>query len=137
MGVTKPRPKYLLDTHAFIWLSLGLRQVPESVDAVLADPDTRVFVSTISAYEVATKVRLGKWDQAAKVVMHWERAAVAISAEQLSLNFEHASLAGSLDWAHRDPFDRMLVAQAQINGLTLVTADRAMNDAPGVRLLQW
>ena len=131
------RPRYLLDTHAFVWLSLGLRTVPPKIEDALCDPDTRVFLSTISAYEVATKVRLGKWDQAARVVMHWERAASGLGAEQLSPTAEHALRAGMLDWDNRDPFDRLIVAQAQVNALVLVTADRAIQGAPDLNVLRW
>ena len=131
------RPRYLLDTHAFVWLSLGLKAIPPQIDDALGDPETRVFVSTISAYEVATKVRLGKWDQAARVLMHWERAASGLGVEQVSPSAEHALRAGMLDWANRDPFDRLIVAQAQVNALVLVTADRAVQAAPELNVLRW
>ena len=131
------RPRYLLDTHAFVWLSLGLKAVPPSIEDALGDPETRLYLSTISAYEVATKVRLGKGDQAARVLMHWERAASSLGAEQLAPTAEHALRAGMLDWDNRDPFDRLIVAQAQVNALVLVTADRVIQAVPELNVLPW
>jgi PIN domain nuclease of toxin-antitoxin system len=137
VGVNGTSSKYLLDTHAFVWLALNTKSVPAHIELAMADPDVRVYVSTVSAYEVGLKVRLGKWDQAARVLMHWERAAGAMRIEQLSLNVEHALQAGALTWDNRDPFDRMLVAQAQVSDLTIVTADRAVLSAPDIQLLRW
>ncbi len=137
MGVKNQSASYLLDTHAFVWLALNSKSVPDHIAQALSDPEVRVFVSAVSAYEVGLKVRLGKWDQAARVLMHWERAAVGMGTEQLSLNVQHALRASALNWDNRDPFDRMLVAQAQVSELTFVTADRAIGSAPGVQLLRW
>jgi PIN domain nuclease of toxin-antitoxin system len=132
MGVT-----YLLDTHVLIWLAgFGGKPNPATSKALHA-ADARLVVSAVSSFEIATKVRLGKLDSAAALVPGWARALTEIGAFELSLNSQHALTAGGLEWDHRDPFDRLLVAQAQLEELTLVTADRAMHTAPGVRLLAW
>jgi PIN domain nuclease of toxin-antitoxin system len=128
---------YLLDTHAFLWLALGLRPVPTALGAQLANPQNQLAVSAISAFEVATKVRLGKLDDASRLLPHWQQAVSGLAANDLPVSVEHGLLAGMLDWDHRDPFDRLLVAQAIHGGLTLVSADRALFDAPDVDLLRW
>ena len=132
MGVS-----YLLDTHVVIWL-IGGNPAPRPRQLQrLEAPDSRVLVSAISAYEVATKVRLGQLDAAAELARTWRTSVRELGAVELDLNHAHATRAGELGWDHRDPFDRLLVAQAQVDGLTIVTADRAMLDAPGVELLPW
>ncbi|MFT4187202.1 MAG: type II toxin-antitoxin system VapC family toxin [Aeromicrobium sp.] len=131
MGVT-----YLLDTHVLLWLLGQPDRVPAEARRVLSDRKNRLFVSAICGFEVSTKVRLGKLD-AAPLVAAWPARIADLGAEELAVTSAHAVLAGSLDWAHRDPFDRLLVAQAMTDGLTLVTVDAAITQLPGVRLLTW
>jgi PIN domain nuclease of toxin-antitoxin system len=129
--------RYLLDTHALIWL-VGRGPTPSVATAdALGDGSATLVVSAVSAFEIATRVRLGKLDSAAALVPGWDHALRTIGADELALTSQHALAAGALGWNHRDPFDRLLVAQALAEDLTLVTADRAMFDAPGVRLLSW
>jgi PIN domain nuclease of toxin-antitoxin system len=132
MGVT-----YLLDTHALIWLTGdGTHRSPHVEEAVLS-PDATTLVSAASAFEIATKVRLGKLEEARALHERWPDRIADFGARELPITAEHARLAGSLPWDHRDPFDRLLVAQASCDNLVLVTADRAVLTAPGVRLLAW
>lgn len=132
MGVS-----YLLDTHAFFWLVHPGHAVPPAILDPLEETGGRVLVSPVSAFEVATKVRLGKFEDARPLVASWTRAVGDLGASELPLSGAHAVLAGTLDWEHKDPFDRLLVAQALQDGLTLVTADRAMASAPGLDILRW
>ncbi len=76
--------------------------------------------------EVATKVRLGKLEPARHLIETWSARVRDIGGDDLPLTASHALLAGSLAWPHRDPFDRMLVAQALSDNLTLVSSDAAM-----------
>ncbi len=131
MGVT-----YLLDTHVLLWLHAEVGRVPAQVRDLLADRANRLVVSAVSALEVATKLRLGKLS-APGLVESWGRRTDDIGAESLPISAEHALLAGGMDWAHRDPFDRLLVAQATIEGMTLVTVDAALTGLPAPRLLSW
>lgn len=87
----------------------------------------------MTVVEVATKVRLGKLDAAATLVSTWERRVEDIDAELLDLTTAHALHAGSMPWAHRDPFDRLLAAQAIVENVILVTTDAAFTTLPGVR----
>ncbi|WP_402461642.1 type II toxin-antitoxin system VapC family toxin [Isoptericola aurantiacus] len=128
MGVT-----YLLDTHAFVWLLGSPERLSESLRPELASTANRLLVSSVSAMEVATKVRLGKFPEAAGLVGAWDRRVDDLDAETLDLTTAHALNAGSMAWEHRDPFDRLLAAQAVVENVTLVTADPAFGTLPGLR----
>jgi len=128
---------FLLDTHAFFWLSHPARQVPARLEKRLTHDSDGVYVSAVSAFEVSMKVALGKFDDAVALTERWVDAVRELGAEQLPLDTRHALAAGSLDWSHRDPFDRLLAAQAIAEGLTLVTADRAFQGAPGLVVQPW
>lgn len=129
---------YLLDTHAIIWLTGRARPVPDEVLGALNDDDVDVvFASAVSAFEVATKVRSGKLAEARELSDRWLPSIRELGATPLPLRAEHALTAGSLDWEHRDPFDRLLVAQAVTEGLRLVSADRAILAAKGLDVLAW
>jgi PIN domain nuclease of toxin-antitoxin system len=126
----------LLDTHAFYWCVRVGEPVPDHVrDALTSAP--RRLVSDVSAFEVALKVRLGKFPAAGALRDRWREAVAAIPALALPVSTDHALLAGSLDSPHRDPFDRLLAAQALVEGLTLITTDEAFSAVPGLSLLRW
>lgn len=128
---------YLLDTHAVIWLASRRRSVrPDLVDR-LNQPDSRVLVSSVSAFEVTTKVRLGKLDDARELADHWAQSMVDLGVLTTDLTTAHAVTAGQLVWSHRDPFDRLLAAQAISDDLALVTADRVFLSAPGLAVESW
>lgn len=129
--------RYLLDTHAFVWLVAGTPPPRPALLRRLEAPGSQVLVSAVSAYELGTKVRLGKLPDAVDLVASWQTAVRRLGAIELGLDHDQALRAGELAWDHRDPFDRLLVAQAQVDDLTLVTADRAMLGAPAVDLLPW
>lgn len=127
---------YLLDTHCLGWL-LGERERLDPVAAgLLLDRENRVLVSAASAMETATKTRIGKWDMSA-LVTSWSARLRDLDLGELAIDTQDALLAGSLDWAHRDPFDRLLVAQAIRHNLVLVTVDRAILRFRGIRTLTW
>ncbi|MFT4009315.1 MAG: type II toxin-antitoxin system VapC family toxin [Nocardioidaceae bacterium] len=129
MGVS-----YLLDSHAFYWLVDARFAPPAHVTAALEAG--RIHVSAVSSYELARKQALGKFD-APRMLPGWMPAVRRLGASELPLSTEHALTAATLDWEHRDPFDRLLAGQAIVEGLTLVTADPAFETAPGVTLLRW
>ncbi|MFQ5479565.1 MAG: type II toxin-antitoxin system VapC family toxin [Candidatus Binatia bacterium] len=111
----------LLDTHVFLWWRANDPQLGGEATRAIAEAEF-VFVSAASAWEAAIKMRLGRLEIPEPIA-----AGVRDSGfEQLPIRFSHAETAGSLPEHHRDPFDRMLLAQALIEGLTLVTADRRM-----------
>lgn len=129
--------RFLLDTHVFLWLLGEPERVAASVRDTLADRRNEILVSAASALEVATKVRLGKLDAARPLVAAWPERLRELDADELPVTSAHAVLAGTMTWDHRDPFDRLLVAQALIENVALVTADRALLLLPGLRTLTW
>ncbi|GAA3661638.1 type II toxin-antitoxin system VapC family toxin [Nocardioides ginsengisoli] len=126
----------LLDTRAFYWCLRRGVDVPAHVRLAL-EAAPRRYVSDASAYEVSLKVRLGKFPGARPLCERWSDALAALPAIALPVATPHALAAGAMEWDHKDPFDRLLAAQAITEGLTLVTADRAFASAPGVDILRW
>ncbi len=122
----------LLDTHVLLWLAADDPRAGERVRASLAGASER-HVSAASAFEIATKARLGKLPGGRSVLDGWSRLKRNLQVTELELTVPHMARAGSLDWSHRDPFDRMLVAQAQLDGLTLLTDDAAIRSFEDVR----
>jgi PIN domain nuclease of toxin-antitoxin system len=121
----------LLDTHVFIWWAESSSRLCKTwVEGILNESNT-VYVSAVTAWEIETKKRINKMDFDDEVAV----VVGKFGFEQLAVTMGHASAAGSLDWDHRDPFDRMLVAQALQNDMILLSADEAMRSAPGVRVL--
>ncbi len=122
----------LLDTHVLLWALGAPHRLPESVRAVLADRRTALVVSAASAFEIATKHRLGRLPEASALVHQFDQQVERLGADPLPISARHAIAAGALDWAHRDPFDRMLAAQAMTDGLELVSADPAFAGLAGL-----
>ncbi len=127
--------RYLLDTHTLLWALTDPASLGDRAAAVITDADQTLFTSAASAWEIATKRRLGRLPHADAVVAGYAGHLRRLGAEPLPISDEHALLAGSLDWEHRDPFDRMLAAQAMVESLTLLSRDPAFSDMPGVRTL--
>lgn len=117
--------KTLLDSHVLIWFVTGNPRCSAAARRAIEAPDTVNFVSAASAWEIATKVRSGRWAEADIVVRDFGAAMAENGFSPLPVTIEHGRAAGLLEAEHRDPFDRMLAAQAMIDGLTLVTADPA------------
>jgi PIN domain nuclease of toxin-antitoxin system len=113
--------KVLLDTHALIWWAANDKKLSLTVRRLIQSEDTAIFVSAATAWEIATKVRLGKlsWSSPESV----ESYCAGQSFELLPIDFAHASRAGAWTYEHGDPFDRMLAAQSEIEGMPLATND--------------
>ncbi|WP_067970937.1 type II toxin-antitoxin system VapC family toxin [Mycolicibacter icosiumassiliensis] len=126
---------YLLDTHAVLWALTAPARLGGNARKVLTDRSAPIVVSTVSAWELSTKQRLGKLPQADAILGAYSRHLDRLGASRLPITEEHALLAGRLDWDHRDPFDRMLAAQAIIESMTLITGDAGFAGLPGVPML--
>ena len=117
--------KLLLDTHALVWWVTNSPKLSKTAREQVAARQNTVFVSAASAWEIATKARTGRWPDAAALVALFPGVIEANGMEPLAITVRHANHAGSLAVAHADPFDRMLAAQAELEGMTLVTVDTA------------
>ncbi|RHW16745.1 type II toxin-antitoxin system VapC family toxin [Sphingomonas gilva] len=126
--------RLLLDTHALIWWMNDDRQLSRPAFAAIADPDNIVLVSAISALELAIKNRLGKIPEAQYLALNFEDEVEAAGFEQLPVVSSHARRGGAPAIPHRDPFDRILIAQAQSEDATLVS-NEAIFDQFGVQRL--
>lgn len=123
--------RLLLDSHALIWLLGGDNRLSHVArQAITRDADA-TYVSAASAWEITTKHRLGKLPEAAMLARNFEPTIVRAALHPLSVTMQHADLAGNLTMPHKDPFDRMLIAQALIEGLRFVS-NEARFDAFGV-----
>ena len=126
--------KVLLDTHALLWWVLGNPRLSAGAKTVLGAASTVIVVSAVSGHEIATKYRLGKLSVPARLAEHLDQLAAENGWQPLPLSIAHAQLAGRLPGAHKDPFDRMLAAQALVEDIPLVTSDSALA-AFGVRAI--
>jgi PIN domain nuclease of toxin-antitoxin system len=122
----------LIDTHALLWADAEPRRLSVRARTLIESFSTEVFVSAASAWEIATKVRIGKLPQAAVFSAEMPRRVEMLGFSPLAVTLEHALRAGQLPGPHKDPFDRMLIAQAQAENLPLISNERVF-DAYGVR----
>jgi PIN domain nuclease of toxin-antitoxin system len=113
---------YLLDTHIVLWLLMDDPRLPAPIKKLL-DSDSRLCVSALSLAEIAIKNSIGKLNVSASLVRD---ALLRFGIQEVVFNSRHAVQLATLPLHHRDPFDRMLIAQAQCEGLQLLTADEAL-----------
>lgn len=121
----------LLDTHTLLWWLLGHRRLSRAARLAIADVGNRVYVSAASSWEIATKHRIGRLPDAAPLLGKIAEHIAGQGFGALDVTVQHGERAGGLPGPHRDPFDRMLVAQAQSERLAVVSND-AVFDAFGV-----
>ena len=113
----------LLDTHAFIWWLDDDPRLSQAARTAIAEPRATVFVSAASAWEMATKIRIGKLRDPANAVPRLSMVLQENGMTELPVSVAHAVEAGGMPGPHRDPFDRMLIAQSRIEQLPVVTSD--------------
>lgn len=122
----------LLDTHVWAWTLTGDAKLSAQAIAAMNSSDP-MYISPISFYEIAQKVRLGKWPVMETKVAVLQETLAAQGAVMAPFSFEIAQLAGLLDWPHRDPIDRILAATALQGGMELISADTVFDAVPGLR----
>jgi PIN domain nuclease of toxin-antitoxin system len=115
--------RLLLDTHALVWWWTDDPRLPATARAAIAAPENTVFVSAATGWEIATKFRIGKWPEVELLVRDFEALLRRSRFASLPMTAAHSLLAGSLAGQHRDPFDRMLAAQATQESLIVVSGD--------------
>lgn len=118
--------KYLLDTHALLWWWTDDPQLSIPARALIADEANTILVSAASAWEIATKHRLGKLSLATEAIKRFNELVELDAFEHLPVSYLHALRAGGMAGEHRDPFDRMLAAQSQLEGAVLISCDPAL-----------
>lgn len=126
--------RLLLDTHAFLWWLAGDEALSIAARTAIADENNDVFVSAASAWEISTKHRLGKLPGVAAIVAALDATIADQSFIALPISVLHGQTGGALPGPHRDPFDRMLIAQALVDRLVLVS-NQQIFDAYGVARL--
>ncbi len=124
--------RVLLDTHALLWWFSDDPALTRAARKIIADTKNTLVVSAASAWEIATKVRLGKLPTGASLAADFTGYIERERFQLLSISVEHALRAGLLPGAHRDPFDRMLIAQAQAENLPILSKE-VIFDAYGLR----
>jgi PIN domain nuclease of toxin-antitoxin system len=120
---------YLVDTHVLIWLTVESPRLDEETKKLLSDPENEIYFSAISIFEIAVKQQLAKVDfnvEASAI----RRIMIEKRYLELVVNGEHAAFVATMPAIHRDPFDRLLIAQASVEGFTLITADEQMARYP-------
>ena len=121
---------FLLDTHALLWWLAEPERLSPAVHATLADPGQTVFISAASAWEIATKHRLGRLPTAEVLLQEGWPLMERQGFQPLPVSWSHGLRAGSYPMPHRDPFDRLLAAQADLEQLILITLDPALAPFP-------
>jgi PIN domain nuclease of toxin-antitoxin system len=124
----------LLDTHALLWWLAGDDALSIQARTEIEDARNTVFVSAATAWEIATKIRIGKLPGATTIAAGLADVVVGQGFVRLPITFAHAQAAGGLPGPHKDPFDRMLIAQAMLDGVALVSNERLF-DTYGVTRL--
>jgi PIN domain nuclease of toxin-antitoxin system len=118
---------YLIDTHVLLWWVFDDPKLCEISRQILKDPAHKIYVSSASAWEISTKYRIGKMPEAKQLLSNYEILLDKLGFNQLSVTTTHALRAGQLQIEHRDPFDRMLMAQAELESIPIITYDKAFH----------
>jgi len=115
--------KILLDTHVLLWWLFDEPKLCSIARAQISNLQNEIYVSSASAWEIATKYRLGKMPEAKDLLQNYQEIIKQAHFTELVITTKHALHAGTLKIKHRDPFDRMLMAQAELDNLVIITYD--------------
>lgn len=126
--------KYLLDTHGFLWLTSGDPRLSATARALLKDPDAEIFLSVASLWEIAVKVNIGKLTLDDDFKPFVTNQMIAYRIDRLDVTIEHLSTLIALPLHHRDPFDRLIIAQAVAENLPIISVDVKFDAYPVKRL---
>lgn len=119
--------RFLLDTHTLLWAFNAEPALSSRARRLIQDGSNQILVSAASAWEIATKVRLGKLPTGEELVSDLEHYLAQLGCDALPISLDHALRAGRLPGGHRDPFDRMLIAQAQAENVPVISNDRVFD----------
>jgi PIN domain nuclease of toxin-antitoxin system len=127
--------RYLLDTHVFLWSVQEEDKLSVPARAVIKSLDSPLFLSAVSGFELANKHRIGKLPGYAHIVDNYHEIARKLEVVELPIGSAHAFFAARFEWEHRDPFDRILAAQAFKENLVLISSDTVFNTLPWLKVL--
>ena len=125
----------LLDTHAYVWALTDPDRLSGRARTAIEAPSNALLVSAATAWEMAIKHRAGKWPEAEILLAQHHDLTSRLGAQSLDISAADAIRAGSLDWDHADPFDRMLAAQSLLHQAALVTRDAAFGHLRGLTII--
>ena len=125
----------LLDTHAYVWALTDPNRLSDRARTAIETPSNVVFVSAATAWEMAIKYRADKWPEAEVLLAQHDDLTSRLGAQSLDISAADAIRAGTLDWDHADPFDRMLAAQSLLHHAALLTRDAAFGDLRGLTIV--
>ena len=125
----------LLDTHAYVWALTDPDRLSSRARTAIEAPSNALLVSAATAWEMAIKHRAGKWPEAEILLAQHKELTSRLGAQSLDISAADAIRAGSLDWDHADPFDRMLAAQSLRHEAALVTRDAAFGQLRGLTII--
>ena len=126
---------YLFDTHTLLWAAHDESKLSARALSVIEDSNTHIFVSAVSAYEIMYKYKLGKLPAYDYVAKYYFDILQELGTDALPINKYHAHFAGAIEWSHRDPFDRLLAAQATTDQLILITNDSVFDELTNITTL--
>ena len=127
-------PPVLLDTHVFVWALAEPSRVPEPAWAVLRDPAAKLFLSVASAWELGIKSARGRITLPGGVQLFVAEGCARTGVTMMGIDLAHVAAVARLPHHHRDPFDRMIIAQAQTESYALLSYDRAFDDYECLRV---
>ncbi len=127
--------RVLLDTHAVLWALTAPKKLPMAVRRLLENSDVEVYVSSLSAWELAMKYRAGKLPEAEHLLNNLQGFLQEANFKTLEFNLEHGLEAGRIRIPHGDPYDLGLVAQAKLENLALVSGDNAFDDLTDPKII--
>ncbi|HUK60816.1 MAG TPA: type II toxin-antitoxin system VapC family toxin [Stellaceae bacterium] len=126
--------RLLLDTHAFIWFLAGDAALSQSAVAAILDEGNETYISAASAWEIATKHRIGRLSGATALAADVAGTVASQGFHELTVTLRHGQLAGALPGPHKDPFDRMLIAQAMSEAMLIVSNETIFDRYPVTRM---
>lgn len=118
---------YLIDTHILLWWIFDDPKLDQDCRNIISNSNHKIFVSSASAWEISTKYRLGKLPEAKQLLANYQEILDQAQFMELSISTAHALKAGSLPIDHRDPFDRIIMAQGELENLIIITYDHAFH----------
>ena len=122
--------RLLLDTHSALWWWANDDRLSERARALIGDPDNAIAISAASIWEMTTKNRLGKLGPLSGVATLYATLIARHRFDDLPISIAHAGRAGTYAQSHKDPFDRLLAAQSELEGMAIITRDRELSDFP-------